>query len=141
MILCWGGDPAYMFNPALFGMYVLVVSQEPVIQWMSFFMCYILVFRSFFLHKFVRLFSRLNIVLQCHFSAFYWLLYAVLTLLIVESCIWPIVFSVCVIWSFVESSYWHSCHIRGRVGIPLTCLTPPYFICTCLFCFSFIFCT
>ena len=31
-----GWDPANMFNPAIFCMYMPVSSQEPVIQWLSF---------------------------------------------------------------------------------------------------------
>ena len=43
-----GWDPAYMFNPAIFCMYVPVPSQEPVIQWLSFVYVLYVFFSLFF---------------------------------------------------------------------------------------------
>ena len=69
-----GWDPANMFNPATFCMYVPVLSQESVIQWLSFvYVLHIFVFHSFFVHKLGHS-LLVCIVLQCHFKAFYrWL--------------------------------------------------------------------
>ena len=58
-----GGDPANMFNPATFCMYVPVPSQDPVIQWLSFVyvlhICFSFIFvRNLGLHCFIFVISE-----------------------------------------------------------------------------------
>ena len=99
-----GRDPAYMFNPATFCIYVSVPSHEPVIQWFSFVDVLHICFSFSFCTKIRLLIFSFKFFYIFHFGTFYSWLCGMGSLL--KAVRWPVVVNFCgfffLLWRLVS---------------------------------------